>query len=571
MEQKTVNLVIVIAAVVIAAGAWSAPLLTAQTTHTLIQGDLADAITTINQNTDSETGAIGAGFFGAGTDLDASFGDCTLMDLMISIALDENINQLCSPDEIQSFIESDIHFAEFNDQFEFEEQFIEILPMELLPNRDCAGNDLTDAEIFAYQNTGAAGSRTFQTDNAVGGGGAAVAAGVFGAVQCIHQFAFEDTPLQVKAVSLQDTDDQEQTYARLQLALVDINELLGGTAPCGDTDTFLANIIYDGVFDLSAVGKDIQTISGDLMIALPPNGDANLCARIATGTPIGADENYAAFLTVQDILPLSIINFIPPLAFQFFDFDHFAPIDFTDSCNIQVLVEDFNGNPIQNIPVTLLDPFLDGAINGPANAVGTDINGLAVIGAGIDLGEGGGVGGMPSAFYVIDVNVDEQGIAVAVDNNFGQSFPDRFVDCTDDEFGVSGNLSQDADGAADGTVTILAVLPQFGGGGFEGATIGVFVENSVTGQAIPNIQLEISGVNFSEAAINFDGVENFQTTDAFGEVFFEGLDNNLDGLPGGDYTITFDGDAGLQSATTMVFVPPGFGGFIDVFLQISPT
>ena len=566
MEQKTVNLVVVIAAIVIAAGAWSAPLLTAQTTHTLIQGDLDDAVTTINQNTDSETGETFAGFFGTGTDLDDSFGDCTLMDLMISIALEENINQLCSPDEIQSFIESDIHFADFNDQFEFEEQFLEILPMELLPNRDCAGTALTDAKIFNYQVAASGTSRTFQTDDLLGNGGNAAVAGVFGAVQCIHQFAFEDTPLQVKAVSLRDVDASDPTYARLQLALVDVNELLGGAAPCGDAATFLANIIFDGVFDLTLAGANVEATSGDLMIALPPNGDANLCARIATDTPGAADEDYAAFLTVQNILPLNIINFIPPLAFQFFDFDHFAPIDFADSCVITVLVEDSNGNPLQNIPVTLLDPFLDGAINGPGNAVGTDVNGLAVIGAGIDLGEGGGVGGMPSGFYVIDVNVEEAGINPVVNNNFGQGFPDRFVDCTDDD-----GSANDADGAADGTVTILSVLPQFGGGGFEGAEIGVFAENASTGQAIPNITLTLSGTGFDGNAFVFPDGEDDQTTDSFGEVFFEGLDNNLDGLPGGDYTITFAGDAGLQSATSTIFIPPGDSGFFGVFLSISPT
>jgi len=195
LEQKTVNLVIVIAAVVVAAGAWSGPLLTAQTVHNFIADDLDDAVTTINTNTDSETGQIGAGFFGAGTDLDDAFGDCTLMDLMISIALDENVQQLCDLENIEDFIESDIHFSDFNDQFQVQEQFLELRSMQLIPNRDCEGLDLDDTKIFLYQDDVGA-TREFISG---------VGAGTFGAIKCIHQFSFEDTPLQVKAISLEDS------------------------------------------------------------------------------------------------------------------------------------------------------------------------------------------------------------------------------------------------------------------------------------------------------------------------------------------------------------------------------
>jgi len=554
LEQKTVNLVIVIAAVVIAAGAWSAPLLTAQTTHTLIQSDLADAVTTINQNTDSETGQIGAGFFGAGTDLDASFGDCTMMDLMISIALDENINQLCSPDTIQAFIESDIHFAEFSDQFEFEEQFLEILPMKLLPDRDCSGGDLlSDAQTFQIKDNANA--------DVLLPGTAGI--GVFGARVCIQELSFEDSPLRVKGISVYNFNGVIDERMRLQLALIDREEIPGGDGDqeCGDSVAlFTDNLIYDGTFGFAS-GDSVRSVSGDLMILLPPDGNVNICARAADDNGVGVN-NWQVWLTVQEILPLNIINFIPLPDFQFFEFEHFAPVDFGDTCTISVLVQDFNNNDLVGIPVTLLDPFIAANVNGPANAIETDANGIVTFGA-----------ARPSGFYVIDVNVFEPNFpgGVEVDPNFGQSFPDRFIDCTDDEFGNSGSLAQDADGVDDTTVTVLALLPQFGGGGFAGATIGVFVENSSTGQAIPNITLTLSGTDFFGNTLVFADGEQNQVTDSFGEVEFEGLNSNLDGLPGGDYTISFAGSGGLQSATTMVFVPSGFTGFIDVFLPISPT
>jgi len=186
LEQKTVNLVVVIGVIVIAAGAWSAPLLTAQTVHTTLSADIDDAVTSINTNTDSETGELGTGFFGSGTDIGDSFGDCTMFDMLISIALDENIQQLCDPSDIDNFIKSDIHFDDFKDQFEVSEQFLELRPMNLIPDRDCADNDLTDSEIFIYANTaGAAGDRQITS-----GAGA----GTFGTVVCIHQFSFEESP-----------------------------------------------------------------------------------------------------------------------------------------------------------------------------------------------------------------------------------------------------------------------------------------------------------------------------------------------------------------------------------------
>jgi len=336
---------------------------------------------------------------------------------------------------------------------------------------------------------------------------------------------------------------------RLQLAVIDTEEPGYGGGDCGDTEFFEEHVVFDGLFDVSAGGSGKDTVSGDFMIPFPPNGNANLCARAADD---GAPTNYAAFASVQDVNPLNVINFIPPDAF--FDFEHFAPIDFDDSCEIKVLVEDFDGNPLQNIPVTLLDPFIDPDVNGSANAVVTDENGLMQIGEFTNLGPGAGL--LPSAFYVIDVNVDEFDLPVPINPDFGESFPDRFVSCAADAIG--------------GIVTIQSQLPQFGGEGFEGGSIGLHVENISTGEAISGITVTITGTDFFGDAIVFDGVEDVRTTDSFGQTEFEGLDSNLDGLPGGDYTITFAGGGGLQSATTTVFVPSGFGGFIGAFLQISP-
>jgi len=324
LEQKTVNLIIVIAAVVVAAGAWSAPLMTAQTTHNLISAGLGDlslaiddvdlnvdnAVIEVNQNTDAETGEVSSGFFGSGTDLKDAYGDCTLMDLMISVALDEPVQQLCDPGDITDFIEGDIHFADFKDQVEFGEQFLEVLPMKLLPDRDCTGTVLTDVQTFANQDN-------LNNDVLISSTGIA---GQFGTAVCIQQLSFEDPPLRVKAVTLEDNAQLGINNVRLQLAL--INSIDAGSA-CGNAAFFSNNVVFDGMFTFDAQSK--SSMSGDLMIVLPPDGNSNICARVSSGT-INGGEDYQVWLTAQEVLPLNIINFAPPPDFAFFEFEHFAPI-----------------------------------------------------------------------------------------------------------------------------------------------------------------------------------------------------------------------------------------------------
>ena len=57
VKQSTVNLIIIMAAIVVAAGAWATPVMVAQTGHTLEQ-EINDAETNINTNVDQETTEI---------------------------------------------------------------------------------------------------------------------------------------------------------------------------------------------------------------------------------------------------------------------------------------------------------------------------------------------------------------------------------------------------------------------------------------------------------------------------------------------------------------------------------
>ena len=195
------------------------------------------------------------------------------------------------------------------------------------------------------------------------------------------------------------------------------------------------------------------------------------------------------------------------------------------------------------------------ALNGIEKAVFTDVNGIAQIGGLVDLGNG--VGQMPSGFYVIDVNVPENFfdgetfVDLAINEDFGQDFPDRPVSCTLDDGGPN-----DSDNIV-GTITILSVLPQIGGAGFTGGSIGVFVEDFTVGGPVGGITITLTGFDFFGNTV---GPIN-DITSALGEAEFTGL------TPG-DYAISFAGDATFQPADTFAFMPPGFTGFIDVFLPL---
>jgi len=349
----------------------------------------------------------------------------------------------------------------------------------------------------------------------------------------------KNPPQEIKTISVEETGTGDAKKIRLQLAVIDDTNLLDGAAPCGGLDTFGNNTVYDGFFNRN------DTISADFMIPFPPNGNANLCARTADEQTV--TNNYATFISVQDIVPINILNFIPE--FQFFEFDHFAPVNATNKCTISLHVTDTLNNNLNLIPIVLLDPFVTGK-NGPGNRIITDANGDASFGA-----------NMPSSFYVIDVNVPD-GVVVTV-SNFGPAFPDQQINC-------QGNAVGGVDGI-DGIFTIEVDLPIFGGANFAGATVEVFAENTSTGQAIAGIDLKITGTDPFGNALTFTGGVDTQTTDSFGEAEFDGLTAALDGLPGGEYTITFTAANNLQGATTVIFIPPGASGFFDVFLPISPT
>jgi len=207
----------------------------------------------------------------------------------------------------------------------------------------------------------------------------------------------------------------------------------------------------------------------------------------------------------------------------------------------------------------LLDPFIDPSVNGPSNAVFTDASGNAQIGALFDSdGEGPNLAGeLPSGFYVIDVNVSETffdgetNVDLAVDENFGQGYPDRPITCSADGVGTNPIV-----------VTVESQLPNFeiGAGGFQGATVEVFVEDSSTGQGLPNLTLSMDCINFFGDPFSQPNA----ITNSFGVAEFPGLS-------GGECVISFAGSASFQPGDTFAFVPPGFSGFFETFLPLSPN
>lgn len=575
LEQKTVNLVVVIGVIVIAAGAWSAPLLTAQTVHTTLSGDIDAAVVSINQNTDDETGEVETSIFGSSFDNNA-FQGCELMDMMMAIALDVDLKKICGEaafDNIQSAVIGEGQFFDdFKDTFEFEPELLSVTEGVLLPFRDCddsddpANQELTDLQIMGYD-LDRDGVITTDNDDQI----ISTVVNSFGAVKCIHSFNATDTPLRITQLTVFDIDVADTQDIRLQLAVVEDEDAAVNvnTNNCGDdveTD-FVPNVIYDGI--IPTAGVTSVSINIDLGPFLPPDFNKNLCARIAELTGGGAAD-YAVWISATDEFPISIFEFIPDENFAQFDFEHFSPVDFTDVCGIIVRVlEDDNATPVSNAPVTILNPFVFGFSDLSATVL-TNTTGHAVFGVGAgaftDDAAGADDEKMPSGFYVIDVNVAEShdwsggnpfgGAPIAHDgqaapagttdhtlSGFGQDFPDQQIGCT-------------AQKDNEGNVVVTSNITDFSSASNQ-KTLVVRVEDNSNFSLISGATVSGTGTDIQGTAVNIAA----DTTDANGEVTFGGL------LPG-VYTLTVSA-AGFTTDTFFVGIDLFGPGTIQIVVGLN--
>jgi len=528
VKQSTVNLVIIAAAIVVAAGAWGAPLLTVQTTHSIITSELASTESSIKNHTTSETGGTETilnsqllGGYG-----NEQMGDCSMMELVMATSLGQSINDICDTGAMLGFIESGNSFDAKN--FEFENEFVETLPAVLFPNEDCATGDLlTNAQIM---------NGTFVRSGA--------SLGIFGAPACLQPLNGTSSPIGINLISINSTviPQGESTTVRIQLAVITNN-----TAGLGDLCSTDAPAWFDNSTSLDTVvfipANSSSTVS--TFLNLPPTNAAHLCVRIADDDVAARD--YTVWASGTEFFPLEVFQFVPPVSN--ISFNTFTKANFTETCAIALTIKADNGTALENVPVTLLQPNANNStlpgIGFGSTVVKTNSTGQVVLGNGTDPSLVGNTA-LPSGFFVIDVNVPSTNSGETL-TDFGSAFPDQVVQCS---------TKATTTGIVDlGSVT----LNQFSGSGFDGTEIEIIVVNS-------NTNADIVGATVSGTFITPIGSGSLTSTitNALGEAIFS------DVAPG-KYTFSVTDVSGFTDVTNIVVdVFPG-QDFVDRFVPMTLT
>lgn len=523
IKQGTVNLVIIIAAIIVAAGSWATPMMIAQTGHTIGQ-QINNAVDDINENTDDETDQVEDSLLGDAGDAFEE-GGCNLADMLLALSTDTELDVLCDTDVLeQNYIHNQPDFQDFSTVFELKPTFLQMFPSELLPARGCAepNDPLTPAQQFDGVSVTSANA-----DKA------------FGTVACFHGLSFADPPKRLKALTVENGLNGPVNI-RLQVAIVEDE----GGNDCGDdaVQDFEPNIVFDIMVGAETLGAKV-TVAHDGEVLFLPDANKNICIRVADDS---GDNNTGAthkvWMTVIDELPLDVFSFAPPPAFTTFEFETFSPLDFSNTCGLEIDVVKPDGtNAGANIPVVLLAPVIAGEQVGATNAQGKVFFGE---GNNPDSDDGNDPANekMPSGFYIIDVNVDHQTDfnAVAPNQNFGFAFPDQPIDCNN--------------GGIDDEVEITVTLPEI-----EPTDVEVQVTDK-DGTPIQGLACTLTGTDFFGNPI----AQQNDTTDVNGECQFPDLTN-------GDYNLNVDGGADLNDADFFISVFPGSSPFLQFFATLLPA
>jgi len=526
VKQGTVNLVIIAAAIIVAAGAWSAPLLTVQTTHSIITAELASTQSSINNHTTSETGGtesiLNSQLLGGyGTE---QMGDCSMMEMLMASSLGQSIDDICDTSDMISVIESGNSFDKT--KFEFENEFVETLPGVLFPNENCAtGALLTNSEIIDGVQVSSGGSK-----------------GTFGTPVCIQPLNGTSAPIGLDLITINSTEIASSTShnVRIQLAII-TNDTASDTELCSsDAPAWFDNSTsFDTVVHVSA--NSSQTIS--TFLNLPPTNADHLCVRVADDA---SALDYHIWASGTEFFPLDIFQFVPPVTD--FTFSTFTKADFSDTCAFSLKIIDNSGTGLQNVPVTLLEPFADipglPGIGFGSTVVLTNSTGHVVLGNSNSPATAS-TNHLPSGFYVIDVNSQSTNSGSTL-SGFGDSFPDQVVSCS------AKNLSTGIVALSDVT------LNQFSGAGFVGTTLEIIVVNS-------NTNADISGATVSGTFVNALGSGSLtnQVTDSFGEAIF-------DDVAPGRYTFSVTASGFTSVSNIVVDVFPG-QSFVERFISMTTS
>lgn len=118
---------------------------------------------------------------------------------------------------------------------------------------------------------------------------------------------------------------------------------------------------------------------------------------------------------------------------------------------------------------------------------------------------------------------------------------------------------------------LSAILAQrlafpLGGEGFEGATLGIFVENNTTGAPVPGIDITMNGFGFDGNDVTFSNGQTSITVTSDADGVSEFTD-----LPPGDYFWTSPGDADFFSQGGQFFIFQGTQGFLSTPHPIVPN
>ena len=534
LKQGTVQLVIIIGIIVIAAGAWSTPMLVAYTSH-LTDQQIAAAKNAIIKNTDLETGELDD-IIGQAGDLDEA--GCDLVELIVAHILEQDVDIVCDKDKLsENIIQGEADYQALKNVFEFEESFLFVRPGVLLPINACDDTTTPPNDVIADAGGGSRFAGIGIPDDAGDG------AGVLGVATCFAPLLPEDAPRLVKSITIENPTAAKDDV-RIQIGISPDGDSSANTLNCqtAGADDFDENILFDTLVEVPGTSK--VTISGDFMIVFPPDDQHNICIRLASDDgDTGGAQNYPMWISVVEEIPLDVFSFLPPPEFQNFIFETHAPLDFTTTCGIEITVKDQAGNLLQNIPVQILEPVISGVDQN--ETTGADGKVLFGEGLAVDVDDADGTADdeeLPSTFYVIDVNNQADG-ATDPDTDFAPFFPDGPRDC---RLLANGG---DADGGAQ--IPITVVLQKF-----VAKTIRVSVFDGTTGDLVQGASVSASGTLFDGTAAP---AVNFTDTDSDGETQVSVSD--------GFYTIIVDKGSKSGGASTVV----DFGSplFVDIFIVIN--
>ena len=528
IKQSTFNLIIIMAVAVIAAGAWSTPMLVVQTGHTLaaeidIVGD------NINEKIDFETGELDE-IFGVTGGFDEA--GCTIADMMAAFATDTDIGVFCDEDLLDSnFIKASGDFAVQSTQFDVENEILINSKGTILPFRDCDDaenppNALqdSDADLFAGKDNDSA-------EIAVNSG---AASGQFGAPTCLHTLGFADNPTILQTVTIEG--GAAARNVRIQVAIIidgdqtaqDAKDCLPTGVAADDEANFNANVIFDATV-FAGIGER-ATIPAHFMGAFPPDDLKNVCVRIADE---GNAQAYNVWLTVRDEgIPIlgGVFEFIPQASDAFFFIDQVSFADFGDTCGLIIQVQDAVSNAVlPGVPVSILDPFIPNVSDSDTTPNDNTTDDQKVTdGAGqVTFRTDGGAGeeDMPSAFYIIDVNVSplikNDGSFLAGSDPIAThsfAFPDQFLDCTDDKDGATGDATLTVLLQPIGSKDIIVTAFNSAGPNVAGVPVNIVVSPffgaSVTtsGSTDATGKITFSSVGFGSVFVNINNSAAFASS-----------------------------------------------------------